>query len=343
MLDDLKFITQKDSSDALGVAEKTPMQLKHSFAPKLEKRGEIRNAVVSGMGGSALAASLFVSWPGPSIPFVVNRQYDIPGFVNEHTLFVASSYSGNTEETLSALSKAEERGAQIVIMSSNGKLAEIADAKSYPQFVVPSGIQPRMSVFYQLRALCELFEGFELASGIVEQLEAPVDFLSEAVSKWRPDVPTSQNVAKQLAEEIAGKTPVVFAGPRLSAAAYKWKISFNENAKNVAFYNQWPEFNHNEFIGWTSHPVEKPFQPIELLSSFENERVLKRFEISNRLLSGQMPFPLQIQAEGNSALEQLLWTVLLGDFVTLYVALLNGVDPTPVDLIEKLKLELKDN
>jgi glucose/mannose-6-phosphate isomerase len=340
MLDDLKYIAQKDTSDALGVAEKTPAQLQFAFDTKINKQSDIKNVVVGGMGGSALAASLFVAWPGANVPFVVNRQYDIPGFVGPETLFIGSSYSGNTEESLEALGKAKNKGAQIVLVSADGRMSEIAAEKNYPLLKVPSGLQPRMTVFYQYRALAEIMESVGLASDVVASLESSVDFLEQAAMNWRPDMPTQDNLAKQLAEDIAGKTPVIYAGPALSPAAYKWKISFNENAKNVAFYNQWPEFNHNEFIGWTSHPIEKPFQPIELISAFEHERVLRRFEISNRLLSGQMPHPIQVQAEGNSHLEHLLWTVLLGDFVTIYVALLNGLDPTPVELIERLKTEL---
>lgn len=341
MLDDLKYIAQKDSADAFGVAEKTPAELLNGFDVQIESRPpEILNAVLSGMGGSALAANLFIAWPGPRIPFIVNRQYDIPAFVGEKTLFIASSYSGNTEETIHSLEQAQAKGAFIVVITAGGRLQEIAKENDYPCYHIPSGLQPRMAVFYGLRALCELFETLELAEGVVDELESSVDFLSSAVLDWRPDVPTSANIAKQYAEEIMGKTPVIYAGPILSAAAYKWKISFNENAKNVAFYNQWPEFNHNEILGWTSHPIDKPFQPIELRSSYDHERVQKRFDVSNRLLSGQMPHPLEIQAEGESPLEHLLWSVLLGDFVTLYVAMLNNLDPTPVELIEKLKIEL---
>jgi glucose/mannose-6-phosphate isomerase len=340
MLDDLKYIAQKDTRDALGVAEKTPQQLLYSFSTQIGDAPQLQNAVLSGMGGSALAASLFLSWPGPHIPFVVNRQYSIPAFVGENTLFIASSYSGNTEETLSALEEASKQQAFIVVIASGGRLQELATERGYPCYLVPSGLQPRMSVFYVYRALCELFEALKAANGLVDELESSVEFLSRAVMNWRPDVPTKDNIAKQYAEEIAGKTPVIYAGPALSAAAYKWKISFNENAKNVAFYNQWPEFNHNEMLGWTSHPIDKPFQPIELRSQFEHERINRRFELSNRLLSGRMPHPLEIHVEGNTPLEHLLWSVLLGDFVTLYTALLNGVDPTPVELIERLKQEL---
>lgn len=339
MLDDLKYVSQRDGSDALGVAAKTPTQLRHSFGVSVDTNG-VDNIVFAGMGGSALAANLFMGWTSPNIPFVVARQYDIPGFVSGSTLFIASSYSGNTEETLSALHHAKTRGAQIVVLSSGGKLAEMARAEGYRLFELPGGLQPRMAVFYSFRALAELFENLGAMSGLVPQLEAAAEYLDSAVVNWLPDVATLKNQAKEIAEEISGKTPVIYAGPRLSAVAYKWKISFNETSKNLAFYNQWPEFNHNEFMGWTSHPVEKPFAPIELISSFEHERVLKRFAISNRLLSGKMPHPLEIQAEGDTLLAQMLWMVLLGDFVSIYLALINNVDPTPVDLIEKLKTEL---
>jgi glucose/mannose-6-phosphate isomerase len=340
MLDDLKMMANRDKSDAFGVAEKEPGQLRHHIGAELSLDREIQNVVLSGMGGSALAANLFLSWTTPPFPFVIDRTYDVPGFTGPNTLFIVSSYSGNTEEELSALAQAADKGAMIVVMTSGGRLADIAREKSYPLLLIPTGIQPRMSVFYQLRALAELMDAMGLILDLVPQLETSADFLEEAVANWRPDVPTSKNVAKELAEELMGKTPVVYAGPRLSSAAYKWKISFNESSKNMAFFNQFSEFNHNEFLGWTGHPVEKPFQPIELMSSFEHPQIKQRFAASNKLLSGQMPHPLQIEAEGNTLIEQILWMVLLGDFVSLYLAMLNNVDPTPVDLIEKLKKEL---
>jgi glucose/mannose-6-phosphate isomerase len=122
--------------------------------------------------------------------------------------------------------------------------------------------------------------------------------------------------------------------------AYKWKISFNENAKNIAFTNELPEFNHNEFIGWSSHPIEKPFAVLDLVSKFEDPRILRRFEISDRLLSGMRPKAITVNLKGDTPLRQMLWGSILGDFVGIYLALLNGVNPTPVDLIEKLKIEL---
>jgi glucose/mannose-6-phosphate isomerase len=166
------------------------------------------------------------------------------------------------------------------------------------------------------------------------------DFLDQSVKAWLPDVPTAQNPAKQLAQELAGKSPVIYAGPKLWPAAYKWKINFNENAKNVAWCNSFSEFNHNEFIGWSSHPTDKPYGIIQLQSNLEHARIQKRFEVSNKLLSGKWPEPQIIHAVGQTVLEQMLWFIALGDFVSLYLALLNGLNPTPVDLIEKLKTDL---
>ena len=340
MLDDLKYIHQRDHSDALGVAEKQWQQLLHEYAT-LVKLDDVQNIVVAGMGGSALAATFITLWPGVNVPFEIVRGYDIEPFVSNKTLFIASSYSGNTEETLSALEQAEQKNAQIVVVSAGGKLADIAIKKGFPYFELPSNFQPRMAVFYNFAALVHLLVAANMVEhSAISEMHQAADFLKLQVQAWRADMPKSNNQAKQLALELVGKSPVVYAGSVLYPAAYKWKINFNENAKNVAWCNQLPEFNHNEFLGWSSHPVEKPYAPIFLQSSFDHAQITKRFEVSARLLSGKMPAPQIVKAEGKTVLEQLLWTITLGDFVSLYLALLNNIDPTPVDLIEKLKKEL---
>lgn len=339
MLDDLKYIHEKDAQDALGIAERQWEQLQQvydlqdfSFAPD--------NIVYAGMGGSALEAYISVTWPGFNLPFEIIRGYEIPQYVSEKTLFIASSYSGNTEETLQALEQAESKGAFIVIIASGGKLGEIAKAKNYPFAQIPTGYQPRHVVLYCFKALLTVLEKAGLKINEEKQLKEAVELVRHSVEQWRPEVPTSKNSAKQLALELAGKSPVIYAGPKLFPAAYKWKISFNENAKNVAWCDAFPEFNHNEFLGWTSHPVDKPYAVIELQSNLEHPRIQKRFDISNRLLSGHWPEPYIINVQGSQILAQLLWAIAYGDFVSLYVALLNGLNPTPVDLIEKLKVEL---
>lgn len=342
MLDDLKYIHEKDAQDALGIAEKQWQQLQHFFdIPDLDYK--VENIVVGGMGGSALAALISQSWPNYKLPFEIVRDYHVPAYVSSKTLFVASSYSGNTEETVESVALAKKQGAQIVVVASGGKLEEIARTEGYPFAQLPSGLQPRHAALYSYKAIITILE----RAGLVNENKASAavyeagGFIQEAVAAWRADVKTKDNEAKQLAQELSGKSPVVYSGPLLYPAAYKWKISFNENAKNVAWCNQFPEFNHNEFLGWTSHPIDKPYAVIELRSSLEHERVQKRFDVTNKLLSGRWPNPHIIEAKGETPLQQLLYTIALGDFVSIYLALLNGLNPTPVDLIEKFKTELK--
>lgn len=344
MLDDLKYIHQKDSQDALGIAERQSEQLLETFTLDWNLAEPIHNIVMAGMGGSALAGLLSTTWPGYSVPFEIVRTYDIPKYVNRNTLFVASSYSGNTEETVSALQQAISVGAQIVVLAGGGALIDIAKEQGIPYMVLPKDGQPRFAVLYALKAYTTILE----QAGIIETkdaeqtLQKTSEFLGQATNTWTATSPTAQNPAKQLALELAGSSPVIYAGPLLFPAAYKWKISFNENAKNVAWCNSYPEFNHNEFMGWTSHPVDKPYKIVDLRSDLEHSRVQKRFEVSERLLSGRRPAPEVVTVQGETILEQLLWTVAFGDFVSIYVALLNGLDPSPVDLIETFKRQLDE-
>lgn len=343
MLDDLKYIHQKDPQDALGVAEKQWQQLEHVFQTDGKPAGEIRNIVLGGMGGSALPGVFLSTWPGLAAPFHIVRGYNLPAYVNENTLFIASSYSGNTEETLAVLDEAEKAGAMIAVVCAGGKLLERAKAAQYPLLEIPSGIQPRMSSLYFLTAFVSLLEPLGLVrSGCQAELKEAANWLRAQSAQWRADVPTKSNQAKTIAQELMGRTVIVYSGPKLFPAANKWKICFNENAKNLAWSNQYPEFNHNEFIGWTSHPVDKPFAVVELRSNLEHKRIQKRFTVTERLLSGKRPEPIIVEPQGDTLLQQVLWSSMLGDFTSIYLALLNGNNPTPVDLVEKLKLALNE-
>ncbi|MDQ5971987.1 MAG: glucose/mannose-6-phosphate isomerase [Patescibacteria group bacterium] len=343
MLDDLAYIHERDVEDALGIVEKQGQQLAQAFSLSGATAFQpIQNIVYAGMGGSALAALLAQTWPPVTVPFQVVRDYDLPHYVNERTLVICASYSGNTEETLSALAQAEQKGSQIVIITGGGKLKEAAQTKNYPLLELPKTAQPRYAVLANFKALLVTLEksGVVAAKDFVQTVEAAGSFLNREVAAWRPDVAVKDNLAKQIAQELIGKSVVVYAGPHLYPAAYKWKISVNENAKQVAWLNQIPEFNHNEFIGWSKQPTDKPYTVVDLRSSFEHPRVQKRFEVSARLLSGMRPEPITVQAKGDTVLEQVLWTSALGDFVSIYLALLNGLNPAPVDLVEKFKVAL---
>lgn len=340
MLDDQSYISRFDSKDALGIAMAQWQQLEADFS--LEKLAfDAKNIVFVGMGGSALAAELATVWPGFSVPFEICRSYSVPSYVGKDTLVIASSYSGNTEETVSACHDALERGAHVLVIASDGELMKIAKDKDLPLLELPADLQPRHAVLYSFKALVTILEeaGFVSEDQVSATMHKAAEFLKGALAAWGPSTPTKDNLAKQIAEHMAGKTPIIYGG-LLYPAAYKWKINCNENAKNTAWSNQYSEFNHNEFLGWSSHPIEKPFAVFDLISSFDHPQIKKRFTLSDKLLSGKRPKAWQIAAEGETVLEQLLWTVALGDMASIYLALLNGVNPTPVDLIEKLKKEL---
>jgi glucose/mannose-6-phosphate isomerase len=343
MLDDLNSIAQKDPYDALGVAAKGPEQLLYSdFEFDPAKFTKIENVVLAGMGGSALAGLICKTWwfERLNIPFEIVRGYNLPAYVGKNTLVIASSYSGNTEETVNCLDEAKQRGAQIIVMAAGGKLQELANQGSYPFLKLPSDYQPRMTTGFGVKILATVFEELGLVQNALSELEQAQAFLKGVPAHYAKEVKTDANPAKQLAQELMGRVVWVYSGPMLSPAAYKWKINFNENAKNVAVWNEFPELNHNELIGWTSHPVEKPFGIVELRSKLDHPRVQKRFEVTNKLLSGKMPKPFEVEAQGKIKIEQILWSILLGDFVSIYLALLNGVNPTPVEVVEKLKKEL---
>lgn len=345
MLDDVQIYTQKDPSDALGVAASEWQQTQYEADVRYPEHDgrDITRVVVTGMGGSALAALLAKSWlqEVTSLEIEIVRAYTLPKYVDEHTLVICSSYSGNTEETLSALEDATTRGAQIAILAAGGELVRVADERAISCVVLPSGVQPRMAMLYNLRGLLRLLVHFgQLDEQYYDEVQQYAEWLKDESTAWIAEVTTDKNIAKQLALFCVGKTPVFYAGHLMAPVAYKWKISWNENAKNVAFWNEYSEFNHNEFMGWASHPVEKPFAVIDLVSDFEHERILKRFELSDKLLSGRRPKANIVRLQGETPLAQMLWGCILADFVSIYVAVLNGVDPTPVDLIEKFKKEL---
>lgn len=348
MLDDQNVLQKRDSEDTLGSTVTQyeqallPVEIVH---PDHDGRG-ITNVISAGMGGSGLASLLAKTWLGNDLdlPLEVVQGYTLPHYTNASTLVIISSCSGNTEEALAILEAAMQRGAQIAIIAGGGTLLDRAQENGIAHVVLPTHIkiQPRMLTIAQLRALTALLMHFGILSDTVkfDEIASTAQWLKDESAAWAADVPTDRNYAKQLALHAVGKTPVFYGGELTKSVAYKWKISWNENAKNVAFWNEYPEFNHNEFMGWTSHPVAKPFAVFDLVSNLENDRILKRYEISDRLLSGKRPKATRIELRGETLLEQLLWANILADFASIYVGIMNNVDPGPVPLITKLKQEL---
>lgn len=345
MLDNLSVMKQRDTKDALGLAAQEPQQLikpleLENIPPKLPR---ITNIVIAGMGGSALAAEVARDWLDLTIPLAVVKDYHLPNWVNKQTLVIVCSFSGNTEETLSAFEDAKARKSPVVTAASKGALMDAALKEKLPFVHLEyDGTTPRMFVLHNLRAFLEIFAAYGIVDAAVpKELTVAGKSLKKLDEQWGPKVPFEQNQAKQLAWRCAGKIPVFYAGARFRSIAYKWKISINESSKNIAFNGELPEFNHNEFQGWSSHPIEKPFAVFDIRTSYDHERVTKRFEISDRLLSGMRPKATVLQLEGETMIEQMAWGIILADYVSTYLGILNGVDPAPVPLIEKLKDELR--
>jgi glucose/mannose-6-phosphate isomerase len=350
VLDDLKLIHKQDTQDMLGVAEKQCQQLLESLVVdgadadgRLFAADYITNIICLGVGGSALAVDLFKSYPGVPMPVEVCRSYKLPEYVNAQTLVVAVSYSGDTEEVLLALDQAKERGARTVAITSGGRLAERVHDASSPVVMLPAGLQARYAVWLTYKALLVVLGAVLKQPQMLvspQDTESAAAWLKGEAQAWLPTTHTAQNRAKQIALEVVGKSAVIYAGPLLAPAAYRWKTSLNENAKHVAWWGQYPEFSYNELLGWTKQPVSKPYSVIDIRSNLEHPRVQRYFEVSEHLLSGVRPAPLVVQPEGDTILRQLLYSCVLGDFVSIYVALLSGVNPTPIDVVERLRKEV---
>ncbi len=344
MLDDKNLLAQRDPGNTRTSAVAVTTQT--DFAAEVESPaipGEVTSVVLAGMGGSALEADMVkvLAADQVTVPLEVTKGYQLPNFVNEKTLVIAISHSGNTEETISCYQQARQCGCQLAVMATGGKLFAAAETDNLPRVRVPSGGQPRMSTIYHLRGLLKLLSQFEVIDdSLYQAVAASGTWLKDQLSQWTEDVPTADNYAKQLALKLVGSTQVFYAGELTWPLAYKWKISFNESAKNVAFWNQYPEFSHNEFIGWSSHPVDKPYKVVDFRSSLERPRIRERMELTDRLLSGMRPKAEVVELQGETLVEQLLWGLALGEIVSIYAGILNGVNPEPVALVEQLKKEL---
>ncbi len=354
-LDDQQACAKLDPAGMMGFAANYPDQVREaaqigrSFEPP-QAFANPKLVMLSGMGGSAVAGDFLARLcEGKSaVPILVNRDYQIPECVGRDTLFIASSHSGNTEETLAATAAALKRGARILCITTGGKLREMAlehkgrrmALLEIPQTQPP--MPPRAALGYSLIPLVRVFEALGLYSGAGRQLGEAIRLLEHLRDRLLPEVPAKHNAAKQLASNLYGRLPWVQGTVGImSAAAYRWRTQFNENSKTLAYSSEYPEMNHNEVIGWErAERWSDVLSVIILRSPGDHWRVRARVDITRaKIIKPMAPVHL-IEAEGQSPLAQLLWTVYFGDFVSLYLAFLNGVDPASIASINLLKGDL---
>jgi glucose/mannose-6-phosphate isomerase len=302
-----------------------------------------REVVVLGMGGSAQGGDLLRTLAADEcqVPLLVNRQYTVPGFVDERTLVIGSSYSGNTEETLAAFQSALDLGAMGLAIAKGGKLAAVAEARDVPFYRIRYETVPRaalahtfvplLGVFQQLGFIRRQGDGLAEATAVMEQWQAEIG----------SQVPLEENPAKQLAQRLFGKLPVVYGAGMLGVVARRWKAQLNENSKSWAFFEEMPELNHNAVMGTRLPFVFPPHALVVMLTSeSDHARNRLRFQVTRELLEAEGVAAHEVEARGESRLAQMLSSIHFGDFVSFYLAMLNGANPTDTGAIERLKAQM---
>jgi glucose/mannose-6-phosphate isomerase len=298
--------------------------------------------VVCGMGGSAIGADLVLAClPELAVPAAVVRGYALPEWVSPETLVIAVSYSGQTEESLACAAQARERGCAPVCVSSGGNLAAFAEAEGLPLVVVPGGGQPRAAVGSLSMPLLATLEASGLCHEHAGDVAAAAAQLEADLAMLRPECPDEDNPAKSLARRLENRLAVVYGAGPTGPVARRWKGQINENAKAPAFFNELPELDHNELMGWTSLPhVTASTVALFLHDESDEERLTRRAELTAREYEALGVATELVAARGESRIARLFSLVQLGDYVSCYLALLYGVDPTPVDAIQAFKANL---
>jgi glucose/mannose-6-phosphate isomerase len=322
-----------------GFTQQLAEALRIGQAADLARQGsDIRNVLISGMGSGGIGANLVesITFGRIPIPVTVCKGYSIPQFVNPHTLFIACSYSGNTEETISAVQKAMLKRAHIICITSGGKLLELAKEYNFLYIRIPDGSNsPRaMLGFLIVSLLSALYHTNLIGAAFIRETENAINYLDR-------EEKTIQAEAGLIAGKLKNKLPVIYCDGRLQAMATRFQQQLNENAKQLAHVNTFPEMNHNEIMGWQfPEGVLHQAQVIYLYSDHDHERVEKRLEICRSIFEKHSPPIIDIIAQGASLLEQYYYFIHLTDWISYFLAVENQVDPDATDTVAFLKEEL---
>jgi len=338
----IELIKKYDSQNQLEVLQNTFKQITFAWEHKIDvsslKKKKISSIVFCGLGGSAISGDLLNDYLSGelSYPFIVVRGYNLPSFVNAETLVIISSYSGNTEETISCFEQAITKKCNIAVITSGGKVGEIAQKNNIPIIKLKSGFQPRYALGQGFISLLKLMQ--EL--GFTNE-EKNVETITNLWKKRANAYSSDNSRAIQIASELVGIVPVIYSAEFLSSSAYRFKSQLNENSKLHAFVNLIPEMNHNEIIGWESHKEKQFFTKVIFLIDKEyNPKNLKRFEILLQILNENKIEVLTISSDIENKKVRIMDLTFLFDWITFYLSIMRGFDPSEIDFIHRMKQHL---
>ncbi len=328
--------------EVLGLAEHLEDALWRFDSAQAPRIDAVGGVIVAGMGGSAVGGRLAIGALGARLarPLIVADGYGLPGWAGPSTLVLVSSYSGNTEETLSAYDDAGGAGrAAVVVTTTGGALASRARADGVPVVPIPGGFQPRAAIGYSLVGALEAAALGGAAPSVRSEIEAAAALASELAAEWGPDAP-EDSLAKSIAVALHGTVPVI-AGAELTApAAYRWKCQFNENSALPAFASALPEADHNEVVGWDAASELARFSYVSLEDPGAHPRNALRAGLTAEIAAAGASPVLRVEARGETPVERIVSLVLLGDLVSIYAAVLRSADPVDIPGIDRVKAAL---
>jgi glucose/mannose-6-phosphate isomerase len=349
-LDDLDHMRAIDRSDMLAHIDALPDQFENAWKhaqtlPLPETHRHPRQIVLCGMGGSAIGGDLIAALVGSTaaVPFTVIRGYDLPAYVSgPDTLVIASSHSGNTEETLSATEQALARGVRLLAVTTGGQLADHAAAHGYPAWTCDYKCQPRAALGWSFGLLIGLAHRLELAPTLETDLQEAVAALRVQAPAYTASSQVPRNPAKRGAGQLIGRIPVFFGAGIFEPVARRWKCQLNENANVWAQYETMPEANHNAVVG-IGFPAENAIQVAAVFIAsrqFDHPRVGVRYDLTYRMCLENAIMADTFRPEGDSALAQMCHAIQYGDYMSYYTAIAYGADPTEIEPIVELKEQL---
>lgn len=347
ILDNIEEIKKIDKSDMLSFCVKAAEH--YSEAARISRQLSIdyaqpRTIVVAGMGGSGIGGELLKDWARDkvTVPIEVSKEYFLPKYANKKTLAVIASYSGETEESLSSFLDAIKRKCMVFCTSSGGTLVQFAERLNVPYLRIPLGMPPRAALPYMFLPMLMVLDKTGLISNVDSELSEAIKILEMASLENSPERPVRDNFSKTLASNIGNTIPVVYGFGFYRSVALRFKQQFNENSKAPSKWESFPELNHNEIVGWEgSEKLTKLFSTIFLRDRIEPEEIRNRIEKTKELISAESSKIFEVWSFGKGKLAKMLSTICVGDFVSIYLAVLHGVDPTPVKTIALLKEKTK--